>query len=98
MLKLSLSNSERMCTMFRRHWMSLLVYAFKNFEEEPATVTGHSWSQDDHKYDLKSNNLWIFMQMLRLVRQRQASPLFELKLQWLKPACQLYCIPTFHSD
>lgn len=31
----------------------------KNFEVDPATVTWHSWSQDDHKYDLRSNISWF---------------------------------------
>lgn len=36
----------------------------KNFEVDPATVTWHSWSQDDHKYDLQSNTSWFFFEKM----------------------------------
>lgn len=65
----------------------------KNFEIDPATVTWHSWSQDDHKYDLQSKTTLqnVFsMCMRRLVRQRYASQLFESKLQWFNQSVILH--------
>lgn len=70
--------------------------SFKNFVVEPATITWHSWSQDDHNDDLRPNKFSIYADA-ETSATAVCQSLVELKLQWLNQPVSYIASPLYSA-